>query len=156
MSPFCWPQVVPDVLLSQSLQKVEAPKAATSSRSVLAGIMNTPASMRRYKVRAAGQSRASRVRLCEARSKALHRPLLPGQSLGPFPRPPASLQFAIEQARFYDKCDLASGGDKTACQVSSGRHWQQAVPSAAGGSRPACRALPPVQGGKAPVFAFLL
>ncbi|KAL4446251.1 hypothetical protein ABPG77_003058 [Micractinium sp. CCAP 211/92] len=66
--------VVPDVLLSQSLQKVEAPKAATSSRSVLAGIMNTPASMRRYK-------------------------------------------FAIEQARFYDKCNLASGGDKTACQV---------------------------------------
>lgn len=43
------------MLLSQSLQKVEAPKAATSSRSVLAGIMNTPASMRRYKVRRAGE-----------------------------------------------------------------------------------------------------
>ena len=45
------PQVVPDVLLSQALQTLEAPKAATVSRSVLAGIMNTPASMRRYKVR---------------------------------------------------------------------------------------------------------
>lgn len=44
-------QVVPDVLLSQSLQQVEAPKAATSSRSVLAGIMGNPVSMRRYKVR---------------------------------------------------------------------------------------------------------
>jgi hypothetical protein len=43
-------QVVPDVLLSQSLQQVEAPKAATSSRSVLAGIMGNPVSMRRYKV----------------------------------------------------------------------------------------------------------
>jgi hypothetical protein len=53
--------VVPDVLLSQSLQKVEEPKAATTSRSVLAGIMGTPTSMRRFK-------------------------------------------FAIEQARFYDKC----------------------------------------------------
>lgn len=46
-----FPQVVPDVLLSQSLQKVEEPKAATSSRSVLAGIMGTPTSMRRFKVR---------------------------------------------------------------------------------------------------------
>lgn len=66
--------VVPDVLLSQSLQKVEEPKAATSSRSVLAGIMGTPTSMRRFK-------------------------------------------FAIEQARFYDKCNLASGADRTSCQV---------------------------------------
>ena len=45
------PQVVPDVVLSQSLQNLEEPKAATSSRSVLAGIMSTPASMRRFKVR---------------------------------------------------------------------------------------------------------
>ncbi|PRW61225.1 putative transaldolase [Chlorella sorokiniana] len=66
--------VVPDVLLSQSLQKVEEPKAATTSRSVLAGIMGTPTSMRRFK-------------------------------------------FAIEQARFYDKCNLASGADRTSCQV---------------------------------------
>lgn len=51
------------MLLSQSLQKVEAPKAATSSRSVLAGIMNTPASMRRYKVWkvAAGGARANKA-----------------------------------------------------------------------------------------------
>ena len=42
--------VVPDVLLSQSLQQVEEPKAATTSRSVLAGIMGNPVSMRRYKV----------------------------------------------------------------------------------------------------------
>ncbi|KAL4856616.1 putative transaldolase [Chlorella vulgaris] len=64
--------VVPDVLLSQSLQQVEAPKAATSSRSVLAGIMGNPQS--RYK-------------------------------------------FAVEQARFYDKCNLEVGADKTSCQV---------------------------------------
>ena len=43
-------QVVPDVLLSQSLQDVEEPKAATSSRSVLAGIMSSPASVGRFKV----------------------------------------------------------------------------------------------------------
>ncbi|PSC70606.1 putative transaldolase [Micractinium conductrix] len=66
--------VVPDVLLSQSLQKVEAPNAATTSRSVLAGIMSTPASMRRY-------------------------------------------QFAIQQARFYDKCQLEGGNDVVSCQV---------------------------------------
>ena len=42
-------EVVPDVLLSQTLQTVEAPKAATSSRSVLAGIMANPASFARYK-----------------------------------------------------------------------------------------------------------
>ncbi len=29
-------------------------------------------------------------------------------------------QFAIEQARFYDKCNLASGADRTSCQV--GQH----------------------------------
>lgn len=27
------------------------------------------------------------------------------------------MQFAIEQARFYDKCNLASGADRTSCQV---------------------------------------
>jgi hypothetical protein len=47
-------QVVPDVLLSQSLQDVEEPKAATSSRSVLAGIMSSPASVGRFRVRRAG------------------------------------------------------------------------------------------------------
>eukprot|EP00887_Chlorella_sp_A99_P006023 scaffold27.g6023.t1 len=58
-----WSEVVPDVVLSQTLQDLEAPKAATASRSVLAGIMSTPATMRRFK-------------------------------------------FAIEQARFYDKCEV--------------------------------------------------
>ena len=42
-------EVVPDVLLSQNLQDVEQPKAATSSRSVLGGILNSPG-LRRYKV----------------------------------------------------------------------------------------------------------
>lgn len=42
------------MLLSQSLQQVEEPKAATTSRSVLAGIMGNPVSMRRYKVGAKG------------------------------------------------------------------------------------------------------
>lgn len=45
------------MLLSQSLQKVEEPKAATTSRSVLAGIMGTPTSMRRFKVRTAARRR---------------------------------------------------------------------------------------------------
>lgn len=39
------------MLLSQTLQNVEAPKAATSSRSVLYGIMKSPSSFGRYKVR---------------------------------------------------------------------------------------------------------
>lgn len=43
-------QIVPDVLLSQTLQSVEAPKAATSSRGVLAGILSSPSSFGRYKV----------------------------------------------------------------------------------------------------------
>lgn len=41
------------MLLSQTLQDLEAPKAATASRSVLAGIMSTPGTMRRFKVGAA-------------------------------------------------------------------------------------------------------
>lgn len=45
-----WLQIVPDVLLSQALQDVEAPKAATASRSVLYGILNSPSSFARYKV----------------------------------------------------------------------------------------------------------
>ncbi|KAL6782528.1 TAL2 [Auxenochlorella protothecoides x Auxenochlorella symbiontica] len=42
-------EIVPDVLLSQTLQSVEAPKAATSSRGVLAGILSSPSSFGRYK-----------------------------------------------------------------------------------------------------------
>ena len=44
-------EVVPDVLLSQTLQDVEAPKAATASRSVLGGIVASPSAPSRYKVR---------------------------------------------------------------------------------------------------------
>lgn len=47
-------EVVPDVLLSQTLQKVEAPRAATASRSVLGGIIGNPSAPARYKVRASG------------------------------------------------------------------------------------------------------
>lgn len=43
-------QVVPDVMLSQNLQDVESPKAATISRSVLNGILNNAASLQRYKI----------------------------------------------------------------------------------------------------------
>lgn len=57
-------QVVPDVLLSQSLQDVEEPKAATSSRSVLAGIMSSPASVGRFKVRRAGWRRVVGCACC--------------------------------------------------------------------------------------------
>jgi len=42
-------QVVPDVLLSQTLQDVEKPTAATSSRSVLQGMISNPAAFLRYK-----------------------------------------------------------------------------------------------------------
>ena len=42
-------QVVPDVVLSQTPQTIEEAKAATSSRSVLAGIMANPAGFGRYK-----------------------------------------------------------------------------------------------------------
>lgn len=51
--------VVPDVLLSQNLQDVEAPKAATVSRSVLVGILSSPTGLRRYKVRWARRPRSS-------------------------------------------------------------------------------------------------
>ena len=50
-------EVVPDVLLSASLQAVEAPKAATASRSVLAGIIGSGTAPARYKVRRAGRLR---------------------------------------------------------------------------------------------------
>ena len=64
------------MLLSQSLQSVEAPKAATASRAVLAGLMANPASFARYK-------------------------------------------FAVEQARFYDRCAALPEAERTACQVNS-------------------------------------
>jgi hypothetical protein len=50
------------VLLSQTLQEVEAPKAATVSRSVLGGIIGSPNSPPRYKVRAGHVMAASLLR----------------------------------------------------------------------------------------------
>ena len=45
--------VVPDTLLLQNIEEIEAPKAATVSSAVLAGILKTPSALQEYKVRAA-------------------------------------------------------------------------------------------------------
>ena len=45
--------VVPDTLLLQNIEEIEAPKAATVSSAVLAGILRTPGALQEYKVRAA-------------------------------------------------------------------------------------------------------
>ena len=112
------PQVVPDVLLSQSLQKVEEPKAATSSRSVLAGIMSQPTSMRRFKVRRRRRRWAAACRAPGGLPLAAPSPsLLRAERWLPPAAAAARPQFAIEQARFYDKCDIQSDADRTSCQV---------------------------------------
>ena len=43
--------VVPDTLLLQNIEQIEAPKAATVSSAVLAGILRTPGALQEYKVR---------------------------------------------------------------------------------------------------------
>ena len=43
--------VVPDTLLLQNFEEIEAPKAATVSSAVLAGILRTPGALQEYKVR---------------------------------------------------------------------------------------------------------
>ena len=45
--------VVPDTLLLQNIEEIEAPKAATVSSAVLAGILRTPGALQEYKVREA-------------------------------------------------------------------------------------------------------
>lgn len=150
------PQIVPDALLSQTLQNVEAPKAATSSRGVLVGIMNSPSSFGRYKASGAGgvgvpgfrgnfisrraapgpplPQRSARRRqqgpkwharwsarhpglLCPSRSRhARHGSQHScGRASSAFSRPPLPLsfslstaQFAVEQARYYDKAAKAA------------------------------------------------
>ena len=42
--------VVPDTLLLQNIEQIEAPKAATVSSAVLAGILRTPGGLQEYKV----------------------------------------------------------------------------------------------------------
>jgi hypothetical protein len=42
--------VVPDTLLLQDIEKIEAPKAATVSSAVLSGILRNPAGLQEYKV----------------------------------------------------------------------------------------------------------
>lgn len=42
--------VVPDTLLLQNIEEIEAPKAATVSSAVLAGILRTPGALQDYKV----------------------------------------------------------------------------------------------------------
>ena len=43
--------VVPDTLLLQDIEKIEAPKAATVSSAVLSGILRNPAGLQEYKVK---------------------------------------------------------------------------------------------------------
>lgn len=47
-----WSTVVPDTLLLQNIEKIEAPKAATVSSAVLGGILRNPAGLQEYKVKA--------------------------------------------------------------------------------------------------------
>lgn len=46
-----WSTVVPDTLLLQDIEKIEAPKAATVTSAVLGGILRNPAGLQEYKVR---------------------------------------------------------------------------------------------------------
>lgn len=43
---------MPDTLLLQNIEKIEAPKAATVSSAVLGGILRNPAGLQEYKVNA--------------------------------------------------------------------------------------------------------
>lgn len=45
-----WSTVVPDTILLQDIEKIEAPKAATVSSAVLGGILRNPAGLQEYKV----------------------------------------------------------------------------------------------------------
>ncbi|CAL8466910.1 g6446 [Coccomyxa elongata] len=45
-----WSTVVPDTLLLQNIEKIEAPKAATVSSAVLGGILRNPAGLQEYKI----------------------------------------------------------------------------------------------------------
>ena len=53
--------VVPDTLLLQNIEEIEAPKAATVSSAVLAGILRTPSALQEYKVRAAYLHQAKKI-----------------------------------------------------------------------------------------------
>ena len=53
-----WSTVVPDTLLLQDIEKIEAPKAATVSSAVLGGILRNPAGLQEYKVQALCLTRA--------------------------------------------------------------------------------------------------
>ena len=52
------------------------------------------------------------------------------------------LQFAIEQARFYDKCNLQAGADRTSCQVRRAV-WEAAVLQGVGDCNLGALPLPP-------------
>lgn len=45
-----WSTVVPDTMLLQNIEKLEAPKAATVSSAVIGGILRNPAGLQEYKV----------------------------------------------------------------------------------------------------------
>ena len=47
-----WTTVVPDTLLLEKMEELEAPKAATVSSAVLGGILRNPAGFQEYKVNA--------------------------------------------------------------------------------------------------------
>lgn len=65
-------------------------------------------------------------RPCHALLPALHK--RPTNAPYPLPStPPSHPQFAIEQARFFDKCNLVGGQDRTSCQVRQGCCWGAAA-----------------------------
>ena len=106
--------VVPDTLLLQNIEEIEAPKAATVSSAVLAGILRTPGALQEYKVRQAtvyqananqgqgGALYAQSTSSCSACCSTSGSTVL-------------ALQFGIENAINYDKCHNKSGDDRLAC-----------------------------------------
>lgn len=115
--------VVPDTLLLQNIEQIEAPKAATVSSAVLAGILRTPGGLQEYKVRgdATGQHKNMQFQ------KGLA--ILPQiMILIPHLTPPfhglscvqagLCLQFAIENAINYDKCHSKSGPERLGCLLN--------------------------------------
>ena len=66
-----WSTVVPDTLLLQNIEKIEAPKAATVSSAVLGGILRNPAGLQEYKVAAGLLLMGSWGNLCSHYSAGL-------------------------------------------------------------------------------------
>ena len=106
--------VVPDTLLLQNIEEIEAPKAATVSSAVLAGILRTPGALQEYKVREAtvyhlkANKGEGGALFAEFTSSCAACWSISGCTV-------LALQFGIENAINYDKCHNKSGDDRLAC-----------------------------------------